>query len=69
MFPLEPNNTVPTKTTDATKNFGIEFVHFDNNDKPHSQHVIPLGKFIADSALSSEEYLNTRSLVAAKTSN
>ena len=68
VFSLESNSTEPTGATDAAKNFGIEFVHFDNDDRPHTQHVIPLGKFIADTSLSSEEYLITRSLVAAKAS-
>ena len=45
---------------------GIEFVHFDENDNPESVQTIPLGKFISDTPLSSEEYLMTRSLVAAQ---
>ena len=49
------------------KDLGIEFVHFDQDDKPASQHIVPLGKFISDQSLTSEEYLITRSLVAAQT--
>ena len=45
---------------------GIEFVHFDENDKLESIKTIPLGKFISDNPLSSEEYFMTRSLVAAQ---
>ena len=52
----------------SATDLGIEFVHFDNDDKPESQHIIPLGKFIGDTPLSSEEYLITRSLVAANAS-
>ena len=48
------------------KDLGIEFVHFDQDDKPASQHIIPLGNFISNQPLSSEEYLITRSLVAAQ---
>lgn len=68
VFPLESVSTRTEKTPDATKDLGIEFVHFDNDDRPESQHIIPLGKFINDTPLSSEEYLITRSLVAAKAS-
>ena len=68
VFSLDPAETFPQQTHDATKDLGIEFVHFDNDDKPESQHVIPLGKFISDTPLSSEEYLITRSLVAANAS-
>ena len=49
----------------ATK-LGIEFVHFDEDDNPESVQTIPLGKFISDTPLSSEECLMTRSLVAAQ---
>ena len=49
-----------------TKNLGIEFVHFDKEDNPQSQHIEPFGKFMSDIPLSSEEYLITRSLVAAQ---
>ena len=67
-FLLEPNKTLPPKAADITKDLGIEFVHFDSDDKPETQHVIPLGRFIGDTPLSSEEYLITRSLVAARAS-
>ena len=67
-FSLDSANALPRQTLDATKDLGIEFVHFDNDDKPESHHIIPLGKFISDTPLSSEEYLITRSLVAANAS-
>lgn len=50
----------------STSDLGIEFVHFDENDNPESVQTIPLGKFISDTPLSSEEYFITRSLVAAQ---
>jgi hypothetical protein len=50
----------------STDDLGIEFVHFDADDQPESIQTIPLGKFISDIPLSSEEYLITRSLVAAQ---
>ena len=50
----------------STADLGIEFVHFDENDNPESVQTIPLGKFISDTPLSSEEYFMTRSLVAAQ---
>ena len=50
----------------STTNLGIEFVHFDENDKLEDIKTIPLGKFISDTPLSSEEYFMTRSLVAAQ---
>ena len=68
VFSLDSVETFPQQTRDAAKDLGIEFVHFDNDDKPESQHIIPLGKFIGDTPLSSEEYLITRSLVAANAS-
>ena len=68
VFSLDSAGALPQQTPDATKDLGIEFVHFDNDDKPESQHIIPLGKFIDDTPLSSEEYLITRSLVAANAS-
>ena len=68
VFSLNSAETSPQQTRDATKDLGIEFVHFDNEDKLESQHIIPLGKFINDTPLSSEEYLITRSLVAANAS-
>ncbi len=68
VFSLDSAEACPQQTPNATKDLGIEFVHFDNDDKPESQHIIPLGKFIGDTPLSSEEYLITRSLVAANAS-
>ena len=50
----------------STTDLGIEFVHFDADDNPESAQTIPLGKFINNTPLSSEEYLMTRSLVAAQ---
>ena len=67
-FSLDSANALPRQTLDATKDLGIEFVHFDNDDKPESHHIVPLGKFISDTPISSEEYLITRSLVAANAS-
>ena len=67
-FSLDSANALPRQTLDATKDLGIEFVHFDNDDKPDSHHIVPLGKFISDTPISSEEYLITRSLVAANAS-
>ena len=68
VFSLDSAEAFPQQTLEATKDLGIEFVHFDNDDKPERQHVIPLGNFISDTPLSSEEYLITRSLVAANAS-
>tara|TARA_B110000977_G_C10772442_1_gene375197 strand:- start:62 stop:292 length:231 start_codon:yes stop_codon:yes gene_type:complete len=56
----------PSSNSSQAKDLGIEFVHFDTNDNPESQHVVPLGNFISDTPLSNEEYLITRSLVAAR---
>ncbi len=50
----------------STANLGIKFVHFDEADNPESVQTIPMGKFIGDTPLSSEEYLMTRSLIAAQ---
>ena len=50
----------------STADLGIEFVHFDEDDNPESVQTLPLGKFINDIPLSSEEYFMTRSLVAAQ---
>ena len=50
----------------STADLGIEFVHFDADDNPESVQTIPLGRFISDTPLSSEEYFMTRSLVAAQ---
>ena len=66
VFTIESETTFAKQTGDETKDLGIEFVHFDRDDKPASQHIIPLGKFISDQPLTSEEYLITRSLVAAQ---
>ena len=68
VFSLDSADALPRRTLDATKDLGIEFVHFDNDDKPESHHIVPLGKFISDTPISSEEYLITRSLVAANAS-
>ena len=68
VFSLDSADAVPPQTLDAAKDLGIEFVHFDNDDKPESHHIIPLGKFISDTPISSEEYLITRSSVAANAS-
>ena len=68
VFSRDSAEAFPQQLLDATKDLGIEFVHFDNDDKPESQQIIPLGKFISDTPLSSEEYLITRSLVAANAS-
>ena len=68
VFSLDSAEAFPQQKLDATKDLGIEFVHFDKDDNPESQHIIPLGKFISDTPLSSEEYLITRSLVAANAS-
>ena len=67
-FSLDAADALPRKTLDATKDLGIEFVHFDDDNKPDRRHIIPLGKFISDAPISSEEYLITRSLVAANAS-
>ena len=50
----------------STTELGIEFVHFDEDDNPESVQTIPLGNFISDTPLSSEEYFMTRSLIAAR---
>ena len=50
----------------STSELGIEFVHFDTDDNAESVQTIPLGKFINDIPLSSEEYFITRSLIAAQ---
>ena len=51
--------------TVSITDLGIEFVHFDSDDTPETVQTIPLGKFISDTPISSEEYFLTRSLVAA----
>ena len=50
----------------STTGLGIEFVHFDEDENPESVQTIPLGKFISDTPLSSEEYFMTLSLIAAQ---
>ena len=50
----------------STADLGIKFVHFDADNNPESEQTIPLGKFMSDTSLSSEEYFMTRSLVAAQ---
>ena len=61
-------NELPHRDDDhlLTADLGIEFVHFDEHDNPENVQTIPLGKFISDTPLSSEEYFMTRSLVAAQ---
>ena len=66
VFNIESQTAFAKPTGDEAKELGIEFVHFDQDDKPASQHIIPLGNFISDQPLTSEEYLITRSLVAAQ---
>ena len=68
VFTIESETEFVKQTGDEAKDLGIEFVHFDQDDKPASQHIVPLGDFISDQPLSSEEYLITRSLVAAQAS-
>jgi len=68
VFTIESEITSAKQTGGEAKDLGIEFVHFDQDDKLASQHIVPLGNFISDQPLTSEEYLITRSLVAAQTS-
>ena len=68
VFTIESETAFGNQTGVEAKDLGIEFVHFDQDDKPASQHIVPLGNFISDQPLSSEEYLITRSLVAAQAS-
>ena len=68
VFTIEPDTAFGKQAGVEAKDLGIEFVHFDQDDRPASQHVVPLGNFISDQPLSSEEYLITRSLVAAQAS-
>jgi hypothetical protein len=68
VFTAQAELAFAKKTSQDPKDLGIEFVHFDQDDKPESQHTVPLGKFISDHPLTSEEYLITRSLVAAQAS-
>ena len=66
VFTIESDTAFGKQAGVEAKDLGIEFVHFDQDDKPASQHIIPLGNFISNQPLSSEEYLITRSLVAAQ---
>ena len=66
VFNIESETEFANQAGVEAKDLGIEFVHFDQDDKPASQHIIPLGSFISDQPLTSEEYLITRSLVAAQ---
>ena len=66
VFTIKSENEFTKQTGAEATDLGIEFVHFDQDDKPASQHIIPLGNFISDQPLTSEEYLITRSLVAAQ---
>ena len=68
VFNIESETKFTKQAGVEEKDLGIEFVHFDQDDKPASQHIVPLGNFISDQPLSSEEYLITRSLVAARAS-
>ena len=68
VFTIESETECTKRTGVEAKDLGIEFVHFDQDDKPASQHIVPLGNFISDQPLTSEEYLITRSLVAAQAS-
>ena len=66
VFTIDSENELAKQTGIEATDLGIEFVHFDQYDKLASQHTVPLGKFISDQPLTSEEYLITRSLVAAQ---
>tara|TARA_B100001059_G_scaffold124542_1_gene124518 strand:- start:1227 stop:1532 length:306 start_codon:yes stop_codon:yes gene_type:complete len=68
VFTIKSENEFTKQTGVEATDLGIEFVHFDQDDKLSSQHIVPLGKFISDQSLTSEEYLITRSLVAAQAS-
>ena len=68
VFTIESETAFSEQTGVEATDLGIEFVHFDQDDKLSSQHIVPLGKFISDQSLTSEEYLITRSLVAAQAS-
>ena len=68
VFTIETETAFGKQTGVETKDLGIEFVHFDQDDKAASRHIVPLGNFISDQPLTSEEYLITRSLVAAQAS-
>jgi hypothetical protein len=66
VFTIESETAFAKQAGIEAKDLGIEFVHFDQDDKPASQHIIPLGNFIGNQPLTSEEYFITRSLVAAQ---
>ena len=66
VFTIESETKFAKHTGVEAKDLGIEFVHFDQDDKPASQHIVPLGNFMSDQPLTSEEYLITRALVAAQ---
>ena len=66
VFTIESETTPAKQAGTEVKDLGIEFVHFDQEGKPESQQTIPLGNFISDQPLTSEEYFMTRSLVAAQ---
>ena len=66
VFTIESETAFAKQAGIEAKDLGIEFVHFDQDDKPASQHIIPLGNFISNQPLTSEEYFITRSLVAAQ---
>jgi hypothetical protein len=68
VFTIEPETEFAKQDGLDEKDLGIEFVHFDQDEKPASQHIVPLGNFISDQPLTSEEYLITRSIVAAQAS-
>ena len=68
VFTIESEAEFANQPGVKAKDLGIEFVHFDQDDKPASQHIVPLGNFMSDQPLTSEEYLITRSLVAAQAS-
>jgi hypothetical protein len=68
VFTIEPETEFAKQDGLDEKDLGIEFVHFDQDEKPASQHIVPLGNFISDQPLTSEEYIITRSIVAAQAS-
>jgi hypothetical protein len=68
VFTIDSEAELAKQSGFEAKDLGIEFVHFDQDDKPASQHIVPLGNFMSDQPLTSEEYLITRSLVAAHAS-
>ena len=68
VFTIESETECAKQTGVEARNLGIEFVHFDEDDEPASKHIVPLGDFISEQPLTSEEYFITRSLVAAQAS-